>query len=153
MAGDLLHWQNNSLTYLYGQTTRSTPTPSRPSPSSTPAAGLGRHVLSSTTSGSTASAAATATPTTANSARAYRWARSAAATCRSARSRIVLIGATYERGESSADGVPNQNYLLGPAVDSELPGFDRFALNFYYRKPDGSTGRASGQWQVTPTGP
>lgn len=63
----------------------------------------------------------------------------------------VLIAATYERGESSAEGVPNQNYLLGPAVDLELPGFDRFALNLYYRKPDGSSGRASGQWQLTPT--
>ena len=61
----------------------------------------------------------------------------------------VLIAATYERGESLADGTPNQNYLLGPAVDRNY-GFDRFALNLYYRKPDGSTGKPSG-WQVTPT--
>lgn len=63
----------------------------------------------------------------------------------------VLISATYERGESQADGTPNQNYLLGPAVDLEVPGFDRLAINVYYRKPDGSTGKPSGQWQVTPT--
>lgn len=63
----------------------------------------------------------------------------------------VLIAATYERGESQADGTPNQNYLLGPAVDLNVPGFDRLALNLYYRKPDGSTGKPSGQWQLTPT--
>lgn len=63
----------------------------------------------------------------------------------------VLISATYERGESQDDGTPNQNYLLGPAVDLAIPGFDRFALNTYYRKPDGTTGKPSGQWQITPT--
>ena len=57
-----------------------------------------------------------------------------------------LISATYERGESQDDGTPNQNYLLGPAVDLAIPGFDRFALNTYYRKPDGTTGKPSGQW-------
>ncbi|MFS4425872.1 outer membrane protein OmpK [Stutzerimonas stutzeri] len=63
----------------------------------------------------------------------------------------VLISATYERGESLANGTPNQNYLLGPAVDLRVPGFDRFAINTYYRKPDGTTGKPSGQWQITPT--
>ena len=62
----------------------------------------------------------------------------------------VLLSATYERGEST-DGVPNQNYLLGPAVDLDVPGFDRLAINVYYRKPDGSTNKPGGQWQVTPT--
>ncbi len=63
----------------------------------------------------------------------------------------VLISATYERGESLANGTPNQNYLLGPAVDLRVPGFDRFAIHTYYRKPDGATGKPSGQWQITPT--
>lgn len=58
----------------------------------------------------------------------------------------VLIAATYERGENR-----NRKYLLGPAVDLDLPGFDRFSLNTYYRKPDGITGKASGQWQINPT--
>jgi nucleoside-specific outer membrane channel protein Tsx len=58
----------------------------------------------------------------------------------------VLIAATYERGENR-----NRKYLLGPAVDLVLPGFDRFSLNTYYRKPDGITGKASGQWQINPT--
>ncbi|TBU98063.1 outer membrane protein OmpK [Stutzerimonas kirkiae] len=59
----------------------------------------------------------------------------------------VLISATYERGK---DG--NQSYLLGPAVDLNVPGFDRLAINTYYRKPDGTYGnKPSGQWQITPT--
>lgn len=58
----------------------------------------------------------------------------------------VLIGATYERGENR-----NRNYLLGPAVDLNVPGFDRLGINVYYRKPDGITGKPSGQWQITPT--
>ncbi|WP_222908689.1 outer membrane protein OmpK [Pseudomonas sp. DNDY-54] len=63
----------------------------------------------------------------------------------------VLLAFTYERGESQDDGTPNQNYLFGPAVDLNVPGFDRFNLNLYYRKPDGTTGQPSGQWQLTPT--
>ena len=58
----------------------------------------------------------------------------------------ILLSATYERGEGR-----NRNYLLGPAVDLALPGFDRFSLNTYYRKPDGITGQPGGQWQLTPT--
>nr|MBF0684362.1 hypothetical protein [Pseudomonas sp.] len=58
----------------------------------------------------------------------------------------VLIAGTYERGEDR-----NRNYLLGPAVDLKVPGFDRLAINAYYRKPDGITGKPSGQWQITPT--
>ncbi|MCQ4288591.1 hypothetical protein NA647_14255 [Pseudomonas stutzeri] len=58
----------------------------------------------------------------------------------------VLIAATYERGEDR-----NRNYLLGPAVDLSVPGFDRFNVNVYYRKPDGITGNPGGQWQITPT--
>jgi len=58
----------------------------------------------------------------------------------------VLLAATYERGEGR-----NRNYLLGPAVDLEVPGFDRLSINTYYRKPDGITNQPSGQWQITPT--
>ncbi|MCY1358709.1 Nucleoside-specific channel-forming protein, Tsx [compost metagenome] len=57
----------------------------------------------------------------------------------------VLLAATYERGENSV-----QNYLLGPGFDLNIPGFDYFQLNFYYRKPDGISGQPKGQWQVTP---
>src|SRR3546814_14754320 len=58
----------------------------------------------------------------------------------------VLISATYERGEGRS-----RNYLLGPAVDLAIPGFDRFSLHTYYRKPDGITGQPGGHWKIPPT--
>ncbi|WP_060484963.1 outer membrane protein OmpK [Pseudomonas sp. NBRC 111123] len=56
----------------------------------------------------------------------------------------VLIASTYEFGEGDVEA-----YLLGPAVDLAIPGFDYFQLNVYYRKPDGNR-VPSGAWQVTP---
>lgn len=58
----------------------------------------------------------------------------------------VLLAATYERGRDR-----NRKYLLGPGIDLTVPGFDRMSVNIYYRKPDGITGKASGQWHVNPT--
>lgn len=56
----------------------------------------------------------------------------------------VLLAATYEFGEDDVDA-----YLLGPAIDLNLPGFDFFQLNTYYREPDGKRD-GSGVWQITP---
>ncbi|MDG9929400.1 MULTISPECIES: outer membrane protein OmpK [unclassified Pseudomonas] len=56
----------------------------------------------------------------------------------------VLLAATYEFGEDDVDA-----YLLGPAVDLDIPGFDFFQLNTYYREPDGKRD-GSGVWQITP---
>lgn len=56
----------------------------------------------------------------------------------------VLLSATYEFGEDDVDA-----YLLGPAVDLAIPGFDYFQLNTYLRRPDGKRdGRHV--WQITP---
>ena len=56
----------------------------------------------------------------------------------------VLLAATYEFGEDDVDA-----YLLGPAIDLDIPGFDFFQLNTYYREPDGKRD-GSGVWQITP---
>nr|WP_019364947.1 outer membrane protein OmpK [Pseudomonas luteola] len=56
----------------------------------------------------------------------------------------VLLATTYEFGEGDVD-----SYLIGPGFDLKVPGFNFFTLNFYYRKPEGSRVR-SGAWQVTP---
>ena len=56
----------------------------------------------------------------------------------------VLLAATYEFGEDDVD-----SYLLGPAVDLNVPGFDFFQLNTYYRETDGKRD-GSGVWQITP---
>lgn len=57
----------------------------------------------------------------------------------------VLVAATYERGEGTS-----RRYLLGPGFDLKIPGFDWVQLNTYYRRPDGISGKASGQWQINP---
>lgn len=65
----------------------------------------------------------------------------------------VLLAMTYERGEQGDTGFDDQTteaYLIGPGFDLAIPGFDYFQLNFYYRTPDGTTGQPSGQYQVTP---
>ena len=56
----------------------------------------------------------------------------------------VLLAATYEFGEDDVD-----SYLLGPAVDLNIPGFDYFQLNFYQRFPEGNR-PGKGVWQITP---
>ncbi|ONM43166.1 hypothetical protein BXT89_14090 [Halopseudomonas pachastrellae] len=56
----------------------------------------------------------------------------------------VLLAGTYEFGRHDL-----KNYLLGPAVDLNIPGFDYFQLNTYYRHADNDeSGR--GIWQITP---
>ena len=56
----------------------------------------------------------------------------------------VLLAATYEFGEDDVD-----SYLLGPAVDLNIPGFDYFQLNTYLRTPDGKRD-GKNVWQITP---
>ncbi|WP_297846495.1 outer membrane protein OmpK [Pseudomonas sp.] len=56
----------------------------------------------------------------------------------------VLLALTYEFGEGD-----NESYLIGPGFDLAVPGFDYFQLNFYQRQTEG--GRPGDNiWQVTP---
>lgn len=57
----------------------------------------------------------------------------------------ILVAATYEFGEGDTEA-----YLLGPGFDLDIPGFDFFQVNIYYRKPDGHR-VPGGAWQITPT--
>ena len=56
----------------------------------------------------------------------------------------LLLAGTYEFGRGDL-----KEYLLGPAVDLAVPGFDYFQLNTYYRHSDSPKG-ARGSWQITP---
>lgn len=56
----------------------------------------------------------------------------------------VLIATTYEFGEGD-----NESYLIGPAFDLKIPGFDYFQLNFYQRQTEGNR-PGDGVWQITP---
>ncbi|MCM2680274.1 outer membrane protein OmpK [Echinimonas agarilytica] len=54
----------------------------------------------------------------------------------------VLVATTYEFGEGDVD-----SFLIGPGFDLEIPGFDFFQLNMYQRFPDGRDGDT---FQITP---
>lgn len=56
----------------------------------------------------------------------------------------VLLAMTYEFGEGDTEA-----YLIGPGFDLAVPGFDWFQINFYHRTTDG--GRPGDDvWQITP---
>lgn len=54
----------------------------------------------------------------------------------------VLIATTYEFGEGDVESL-----LYGLGFDLNVPGFDYFQLNFYYRDPQNNNSRG---WQITP---
>ncbi|MHC6226576.1 outer membrane protein OmpK [Pseudomonas sp. X10] len=56
----------------------------------------------------------------------------------------VLLAMTYEFGEGDTEA-----YLIGPGFDLDIPGFDYFQLNFYQRTTDGSR-PGDNVWQITP---
>lgn len=56
----------------------------------------------------------------------------------------VLLAGTYEFGEGDVEA-----YLIGPGFDLDIPGFDYFQLNFYKRYHDGHRA-GNGSWQITP---
>ncbi|WP_394558589.1 outer membrane protein OmpK [Aquipseudomonas alcaligenes] len=56
----------------------------------------------------------------------------------------VLLAMTYEFGEGDTE-----SYLIGPGFDLAIPGFDFFQLNFYNRTTDGSR-PGDDVWQITP---
>ena len=54
----------------------------------------------------------------------------------------VLIASTYEFGKGDVESL-----LYGLGLDLDLPGFDYFQLNLYYRDPQNNNSRG---WQLTP---
>ena len=56
----------------------------------------------------------------------------------------VLLAATYEFGENDIKA-----YLIGPGFDLAIPGFDYFQLNLYRRHLE-SDADGDGLWQITP---
>ncbi|MGZ0657509.1 outer membrane protein OmpK [Coraliomargarita sp. W4R53] len=56
----------------------------------------------------------------------------------------VLIATTYEFGEGDVE-----SFLYGMGLDLNIPGFDYFHLNLYYRSPKSHNNLSEG-WQLTP---
>jgi len=57
----------------------------------------------------------------------------------------VLLAMTYEYGEGDSEA-----YLIGPGFDLAVPGFNYFNLNFYRRQTEGPR-PGDGVWQITPS--
>ncbi|CAI8981629.1 MULTISPECIES: outer membrane protein OmpK [unclassified Pseudomonas] len=57
----------------------------------------------------------------------------------------VLLAMTYEYGEGESEA-----YLIGPGFDLAVPGFNYVTLNFYRRQTEGPR-PGDGVWQITPT--
>lgn len=56
----------------------------------------------------------------------------------------VLLALTYEFGKGDV-----KSYLFGPGFDLAIPGFDYFQLNFYQRHPNDDR-PGNNIWQITP---
>ncbi|WP_347901420.1 outer membrane protein OmpK [Pseudomonas purpurea] len=57
----------------------------------------------------------------------------------------VLLAMTYEYGEGESEA-----YLIGPGFDLAVPGFNYFTLNVYRRQTEGPR-PGDGVWQITPS--
>lgn len=57
----------------------------------------------------------------------------------------VLLATSVEFGSG-----PVEAFLVGPALDLKIPGFDFFQLNLFYRSPMDGDNLSDG-WQLTPT--
>lgn len=56
----------------------------------------------------------------------------------------VLLAMTYEYGEGESEA-----YLIGPGFDLKVPGFNYVTLNIFRRQTEGSR-PGDGVWQITP---
>ena len=148
MAGDLLHWQNNSLTYLYGHDYKIDPE-------------IQQTITFEHASGWSFGDLFFFTDLIKYNTDARNgngdghtyygefsprlsFGKISGADLSFGPIKDVLLAFTYEFGEKDVDA-----YLLGPAVDLDIPGFDYFQLNTYLRKPDGSR-PGKNVWQITP---
>ena len=147
LAGELLHWQNNSLSYLYGHDYKVDP-------------GIQQTVTFEHASGWRFGDLFFFTDLI-----HYNGGQNGAGDSRTFYGELsprlslgkvfdmplsigpisdVLLATTYEFGEDDVE-----SYLIGPGFDLAIPGFDYFQLNFYQRTTDGSRA-GDNVWQITP---
>lgn len=148
IAGDLLQWQNNSLTYLYGQDFKIDPeiqqtvTFEHASGWSFGDLFLFVDVIKYNTDAT--NGAGDGHTFYGEFSPRFSLGKISGADLSFGPIKDVLISTTYEFGEDDVDA-----YLIGPAVDLDIPGFDYFQLNTYLRTPDGDRA-GSNVWQITP---
>jgi nucleoside-specific outer membrane channel protein Tsx len=148
IAGDLLQWQNNSLTYLYGQDFKIDPeiqqtvTFEHASGWSFGDLFLFVDVIKYNTDAT--NGAGDGHTFYGEFSPRFSLGKISGADLSFGPIKDVLIATTYEFGEDDVE-----SYLIGPAVDLDIPGFDYFQLNTYLRTTDGSRA-GSNVWQITP---
>ena len=147
LAGELLHWQNNSLSYLYGHDYKVDP-------------GIQQTVTFEHASGWRFGDLFFFTDLI-----HYNGGQNGAGDSRTFYGELsprlslgkvfdmplsigpisdVLLATTYEFGEDDVE-----SYLIGPGFDLAVPGFNYFTLNFYRRQTEGPR-PGDGVWQITP---
>ena len=148
LAGELLHWQNNSLSYLYGHDYKVDP-------------GIQQTVTFEHASGWRFGDLFFFTDLI-----HYNGGQNGAGDSRTFYGELsprlslgkvfdmplsigpisdVLLATTYEFGEDDVE-----SYLIGPGFDLAVPGFNYFTLNFYRRHTEGPR-PGTGVWQITPS--
>ncbi|MEX6504063.1 outer membrane protein OmpK [Pseudomonas zhanjiangensis] len=148
MAGDLMHWQNNSLTYLYGQDFKIDP-PIQQTLTFEHASGwnvgdLFFFVDGIKYNGEASNGAGDGHTFYGELSPRLSLGKLSGSPLAFGPVKDVLLAMTYEFGEDDVE-----SYLIGPAIDLALPGFDYFQLNTYLRSTDGKRD-GEGVWQITP---
>ncbi len=141
VASDLLQWQNNSLTYLYGQNFKVDPeiqqTATFEHASGWSVGDLFFFVDGIKYNTDAVNGAGDGHSFYGEFSPRLSFGKLFNSTLSFGPIKDVLLATTYEFGEDDVDA-----YLIGP-------GFDYFSLNFYHRQTDGGRD-GSGVWQITP---
>jgi nucleoside-specific outer membrane channel protein Tsx len=148
VAGDLLHWQNNSLTYLYGQDFKIDPeiqqTVTFEHASGWNFGDLFFFVDAIKYNTDATNGAGDGHTFYGEFSPRFSLGKLSGADLSFGPVKDVLIATTYEFGEDDVEA-----YLIGPGFDLAIPGFDYFQLNTYLRTTDGSR-PGDNVWQITP---
>lgn len=147
VAGDLLQWQNNSLTYLYGKDFTVDPD-TQQTLSFEHASGWSFGDLFFFVDGITyesdKNGAGDSKTFYGEFAPRLSFGKMFNTNLEFGPVKDVLLAMTYEFGEDDTE-----SYLIGPGFDLNIPGFDYFQLNTYLRTVDGKRD-GNNVWQITP---
>ncbi|MFI8480772.1 outer membrane protein OmpK [Pseudomonas sp. NPDC078700] len=148
VAGDLMQWQNNSLTYLYGENFKVDPdkqqTLSFEHASGWSFGDLFFFVDGITYNSAERNGAGDASTFYGEFAPRLSFGKMFNTKLEFGPVKDVLLAMTYEFGEDDTE-----SYLIGPGFDLAIPGFDYFQINTYLRTTDGDRD-GDNVWQITP---
>ena len=145
-AADLLQWQNNSLTYLYGDNFKVNPEKQQTLTFEHVSGWSFGDVFFFVDTINFPDAEGDDTTYYGEFSPRLSFGKLTGADLKAGPVTDVLLAATYEFGDGDI-----KNYLIGPGFDLAIPGFDYFQVNIYRRHTDsGAKGDDEGLWQITP---